>query len=244
MFYFLVSKFIAGNNLKYIFIIGSICYIILHAYLFGNNSGETTQKFRQYLYYLFAIDAILTGSYIWLFGESRKTIEDDEIEQLPEIPHQIFEKQDSIKVSNIEDIHRKLLEVKAQRELKQSQNGQIDQAASETDQTTDIVSKHMSNSKINSSPFAKKDVNINKDSPQKTKQLDRTVTPSVIPKSVAHGVIPKSVVSRDVVSRDIDDDDNDDNPRSYDSRVSNVSIPLYGSEHDIADTEIPLYMSR
>lgn len=85
MFYFLASKFITFGNdsFRNIFIIGSICYIILHAYLFGNNASETVQNYRGYLYYLFLIDAALEGTYMWLFGSNKAEMVEDDKKNYP-----------------------------------------------------------------------------------------------------------------------------------------------------------------
>ena len=135
MFYFLASKYITFGNdsFRNIFIIGTICYIIVHAYLFGANAGETAQRFRHYLYYLFVVDAILATSYIYLFGKSTKETEhdDENDEVVPEISSS--QQQSQLQQlgngqnaggghsSNIEDVHRKLLELRARQELKLTQ---------------------------------------------------------------------------------------------------------------------------
>ena len=253
MFFFLASKFIAGNDSKNIFIMGSICYIIIHAYLFGNNAGETTQKYRHYLYYLFVIDAILTGSYVWLFGGSSKSIENDEdyddnaVLTLPEhIREKIEENEENESKSrpqNIEDVHRKLLELKARQELKLKQDKAQDLDKSRNQPINEIASKlgivKGSSSQTNDSPFAKKDGNVNPNINPNTKVQPQ---PS----------LQKIVFSNDKVHEEIDDnyDDDDDmdeeindNNRSYQSKISNVSIPLYGSENHQSDTDIPLYRS-
>lgn len=199
MFYFFASKFITGNNFKSLFLVGSICYIILHAYLFSNNNNETIQKFRHYIYYLFLADAILTGSYIWLFGNSIDTEYEDTDEntdnnvfqshQLPEINKEKILDKNINQESNIEEIHRKLLEIKARQELKLKQ---------------DISTKES----CNESPFAKKDVNQNN------------------------------------VQQKLSDEDEDDNEINNEYYESHDSIPLYRSDNNLSDTDIPVYISN
>jgi hypothetical protein len=65
MFYYLISKLpiFHGNNRRFkIFVLGTIFYIIAHAYLHSklNESNIFISKYRNYLYYLFGIDCVLT----------------------------------------------------------------------------------------------------------------------------------------------------------------------------------------
>lgn len=64
MFYALANQFIKSNNPRAqsfkVFLTGSICYIIVHALLFSKNRGELIQKYRHYLYYVYAADCGLT----------------------------------------------------------------------------------------------------------------------------------------------------------------------------------------
>lgn len=240
MFYFLASKFITGSDsLRSIFIIGSICYIILHAYLFGNNASDSTQKFRHYLYYLFMIDAALTGSYIWLFGGDYRGIENEDEDdsnqsgsQLPQLPEHIREKlqldqngqNEQNGQSNIEEIHRKLLELRARQELKLKQDqvqGEPKNQSNNYDNsgTKDLINNLASSS--NESPFAKKDINQSKGPQQKSQKI----------------MLPNDNGDED----EEDEINNEENNRSYESQISNVSIPLYGSDNDLRDTDIPLY---
>ncbi len=88
MFYFIVSKLpiIAGisdgtKEFK-ILLIGSICYLVLHALLFSNigNNIELITKFRNYMYYLWAIDGALTTGYLKFFGVNKLQKEEKESE--------------------------------------------------------------------------------------------------------------------------------------------------------------------
>lgn len=88
MFYFIVSRLpiissVEEGKFLRIFIIGTICYIILHAFLYSNyNSGsEIVQKYRSYLYYLWGADLLITGLIVKLFGGNNNEIDDDTYEQ-------------------------------------------------------------------------------------------------------------------------------------------------------------------
>lgn len=68
--YFAWYKYFKNASPIKLFIVGSICYIILHALIFAENLGskyDGINKYKNYLYYLFFMDAILTVSYIKLF---------------------------------------------------------------------------------------------------------------------------------------------------------------------------------
>jgi hypothetical protein len=78
MFYFLVSRILnkpafmsksqnKETQLRNIYIVGSICYIILHGFLYRKHAPDKIAKYRHYIYYMFLIDAILSGSYVYLF---------------------------------------------------------------------------------------------------------------------------------------------------------------------------------
>ena len=73
MFYFLISKLVKGDTemrLRTIYILGSICYIILHAFLYRKQSAEYLVKYRHYMYYLCIIDVILTGTYMYMTNKT------------------------------------------------------------------------------------------------------------------------------------------------------------------------------
>lgn len=67
MFYFFVSKIPVINNpndehrLFKVFIVGSILYLILHAYFFSSPNSDFMDKYGKYLYYIWAGDLGLTG---------------------------------------------------------------------------------------------------------------------------------------------------------------------------------------
>lgn len=229
MFYFITSKFIKSNDLKSIFIIGSICYIILHAYLFGNNANGTTEKFRHYMYYLFVLDVVLTGSYSWLFGSKVSDNSDDEIpNQISQLPNymqeQLMSNQNDGPQQNIADIHRKLLELRAREELKLKQD-----RTSESHHVNNTNQSH-EESKIsvkelgtqnNVSPFAKKDLSQNNNQQEKMKKL----------------VFSKEVYENDHAEHAEHAENDDDDMNNSDD----VNIPLYGSDKYLSDTDIPLY---
>lgn len=72
MFYYLVSKIpyldrlSQGEKIFRVFLVGSICYIILHGFLYSTrfSNNETIQKYRKYIFYAAGIDATLTLAYI------------------------------------------------------------------------------------------------------------------------------------------------------------------------------------
>jgi hypothetical protein len=78
MFYFIASKILKKinsnetcmeNKLRNIIIVGSICYIVLHAFLYKKNTPVKVEKYRHYIYYMFLIDGILSCSYVYLFDK-------------------------------------------------------------------------------------------------------------------------------------------------------------------------------
>ncbi|AYV83540.1 MAG: hypothetical protein Hyperionvirus8_24 [Hyperionvirus sp.] len=126
MFYFIASKiWIAGDSetrMRNILLTGSICYIILHAFLYGGGCPESLARFRGYIYYLFVVDAILAGSYVWLFGrESKIESEEEEDEEENEEEHgfsRLRESGGKKAVNNsLPEVHRTLLELKAKNDL-------------------------------------------------------------------------------------------------------------------------------
>jgi len=74
----MISNVDEGKFLR-IFIIGTICYIILHAFLYSRyneNIGFIT-NYRSYLYYLWAADIALTGVLVKFFGSSSSSDNND-----------------------------------------------------------------------------------------------------------------------------------------------------------------------
>ena len=78
MFYFIASQILKKinsnetcmeNKLRNIIIVGSICYIVLHAFLYKKNTPVKLEKYRHYIYYMFLIDGILSCSYVYLFDK-------------------------------------------------------------------------------------------------------------------------------------------------------------------------------
>jgi hypothetical protein len=76
MFYYIVSNlpFIKSidDDSKFfkILVIGSICYVVLHAILFSNigENIELIKKYRKYLYYLWGADTVLSYVYVRFFA--------------------------------------------------------------------------------------------------------------------------------------------------------------------------------
>lgn len=86
MFYFITSKLPIislsdESRLIKIFIIGTIIYIILHAYLFSNSNkdSEYIVKYGKYMYYLWGADLALLG----LTNNSKSTQNIDESDEEP-----------------------------------------------------------------------------------------------------------------------------------------------------------------
>ncbi len=67
MFYLLGNKLLSlmsdDSRTRKVLIIGTLCYIILHVYLFAryNENAEMITKYRNYIYLMFAADLIYTG---------------------------------------------------------------------------------------------------------------------------------------------------------------------------------------
>lgn len=76
MFYYIVSNlpFIKSidDDSKFfkILVIGSICYVVLHAILFSNigENIELIKNYRKYLYYLWGADTVLSYVYVRFFA--------------------------------------------------------------------------------------------------------------------------------------------------------------------------------
>lgn len=90
MFYFIVSKLPIISNitdqskLYKIMIVGSICYVILHAILYSNigENIELIRKYRKYMYYLWGLDTVLTAGYLKFFNKNISAIREiDESEE-------------------------------------------------------------------------------------------------------------------------------------------------------------------
>lgn len=86
MFYFIVSRIPMISNVdegKFlrIFIIGTICYVILHAFLYSkyNENISFITNYRSYLYYLWAADIVLTGILVKFFGSNNTSDENIEL---------------------------------------------------------------------------------------------------------------------------------------------------------------------
>jgi hypothetical protein len=118
MFYFLVNK-IYKKNLMKPFIIGSISYIILHAYLFSkNNENSKLYKLRNYLYYIFGVDIVVTGIYSLLYNNNiKQEITNEESEESQDSDITTIKTHKSINVldnnnNKLEEIRDKLLKMK------------------------------------------------------------------------------------------------------------------------------------
>src|SRR5579872_5226137 len=121
MFYFLVNKLLTSitdeSRTMKIIIIGSMCYLILHAYLFsiaGENS-DLIKRFRNYIYYMFLADAVITGTYVWLFSKSNN-IDNESIDNDAndcEDENKVDDKGDDKPQQDMSAIYKKLLELKA-----------------------------------------------------------------------------------------------------------------------------------
>lgn len=85
MFYYIVSKLPFINNtdgrLWRTFVLGTMCYLIMHAFIFSKytENMELLQKYRNYLYYLWGTDLLITGILIKLFNDDA----DDEMVEKP-----------------------------------------------------------------------------------------------------------------------------------------------------------------
>lgn len=121
MFYFAVSRLPIISNIEdgkffRVFIIGTICYIILHAFLYSDyNNSEFVKKYRSYLYYLWGADLALTGILIKVFGESSQDNSDDDDDEYDEEINLQYTQTENIqhtpKMSH-DEIKKKLEEIK------------------------------------------------------------------------------------------------------------------------------------
>jgi len=127
MFYFIVSKlpFIyrdddSRGKLFKIFIIGTLCYIILHAFLYsGYSTGiELIQKYRSYIYYVWGADLLMTSLFTLMFEQKQVQQEnlieesDDETEMTettmnrPNITKEEIERQKEETIRQLEEIKK------------------------------------------------------------------------------------------------------------------------------------------
>lgn len=115
MFYFVVSRLPIISNIDEgkmlrIFIIGTICYIIVHAFLYSNyNSGsELITKYRSYLYYMWGADLALTGIIVKFFGQSNYDSDDEnEIEDDYDSDNKLSDKRENEDNTNEDQISNK-----------------------------------------------------------------------------------------------------------------------------------------
>lgn len=114
MFYLIVSRLPIisssyGNRLFRTFIIGTICYILLHAFLFSkyNSESEIINKYRSYIYYIWGVDLIVTGIITKLFGGTENDENDNEDSE-----EQINFKHQQKPHMPKDEINKKLLEMK------------------------------------------------------------------------------------------------------------------------------------
>ena len=114
MFYFIVSRLpiisnVEDGKLFRVFIIGTICYIILHAFLYSgyNEKSEFIKKYRSYFYYMWGADLALTGIIIKIFGGSQDNDDDDEEELNLQ-----YKEVNSVQRMSQDEIKRKLEEIK------------------------------------------------------------------------------------------------------------------------------------
>jgi hypothetical protein len=82
MFYILTSKFLIKKQCErdylYIFIVGSIFYILIHWYLNKEIRGGTVDKIRNWIYAIMALDAALTYFITKIFQNNVKVEDEDE----------------------------------------------------------------------------------------------------------------------------------------------------------------------
>ena len=105
MFYYIVSKipFISNTESKTIkvFVLGSIIYILLHAYInsASNANSEFLNAYGKYLYYLWALDVAIVGMSGTLSNAtSTGKIEDDSDNNTKMSKEEIKHKLDEIKM--------------------------------------------------------------------------------------------------------------------------------------------------
>ena len=94
MFYTLVSRSIitkinTSRDYLYIFLIGSIGYVILHWYLHMDKCTGILEKTREYLYYAMVVDAITAYALMTFYPPSSKPIkktssENEEVKNEPQ----------------------------------------------------------------------------------------------------------------------------------------------------------------
>lgn len=252
MFYFIASRIWMGNNetrLRNILLTGSICYIILHAFLYGNTSSETLARFRHYIYYMFAIDAILAGSYVWLFGTNNvdKNIDendnddndnDSENEEKPNVIPRWPDKKSitkpgttTIKKPNINgqkgSDSKEPIKLKGSKKPSASNtkpNGSMPELHRKL---LELKAKNELAIKQDTSPFAKKDNGICSPSAPQCKN-----------RSPNGGQIHGSTQPEEEISNEENQNNQNDGQQTK-SRHSEASIPLY--VEDLVDTDIPVY---
>jgi hypothetical protein len=123
MFYFLSSKVSLISNINdesrftKIFIVGTVLYILLHAYLYSssNQSSDFIVKYSKYLYYIWGADLAITGIMTKLLSGpahiTENTESDEEIQE--EHNEEDAEEQEvAIKRMSAAEIEAKLAEIK------------------------------------------------------------------------------------------------------------------------------------
>ena len=168
MFYYIVSKIplIAGitddTKLFKIFVIGTICYIILHAFLFSSigEQIEIIQKYRNYMYYLWAADLLVTGG-LNKFNEPKPEISDND--------NKFIDSDSEDSDSDVSDDtispslkQRQLAMIRQQKEQQQLQQTQQTQQTQQSQQklTREEILRNLEQTRQQSFPFIRKEESV------------------------------------------------------------------------------------
>jgi hypothetical protein len=240
MFYYIVSKlpFIAKaeNKIFKTFLIGSICYIILHTYLFSSlgDSNELIVKYRQYIYYLFAADCLLTGIMDKFMNKDNQSENDDEDASddsdnesenenvSKKLASHASNQSSNQSIDNKTDIMNKLYQMKLkQQQIKMEEARMMALAAKKDDKSVEGVA-------TKESPFMKKNETV--------KAADTARTLSSIKE-----------ISKEPDSENefVEDNENHDNDPVVDNDAgSKGTIPTYKPKSEQSESDIPVYESK
>lgn len=93
MFFYIVNKLLTQlsndeNKMDKVIIIGTLCYVILHGFLYSlyNSTNQLISKYKYIIYYIFSLDVIITSTSYFIYGNKKKAIEEVKPAQIKATP--------------------------------------------------------------------------------------------------------------------------------------------------------------
>lgn len=269
MFYTLVSRSIitkinTPRDYLYIFLIGSIGYVILHWYLHMDKCEGFLEKIREYLYYAMVVDAITAYALMLMYPPNskqntrEKTSSENEsadAERKGKNEPQYTQEQSKAIIQNMQEARR--LQQMRQRAIAE-QKGQATQSGDKSSPNQNQTNSPVSNENKHNEPDKE---NKNKEGCDKNKEKDNKNNKEAN-ESGKKSIFTKSEESKEVTDTATDSNDGiqtapkikentdtDDkkntksNLKSKESKNNKSDVRVKGKkkESEIADTEIPIF---